>query len=219
MTYSKCPIASEKAKIIFLTLYLPQFSMYNTDSAMNPAVIILIIFFIVSVALYFLCLCRYNRALKQIKRLETFIYDLENIHNIPVCHAFNSFLRFLALELERSERYIKEFSLIAISGIAFEKRENATKTIRNGLRSFDILSVDQNIIFLLLPETGLEETRIIVHRILDKLDPSSKEKIYFGTATYPIDATHKDNLLENTRYALNMAKERNEKVMAFTDII
>ncbi len=137
-------------------------------------------------------------------------------------YSFEVFKALVELEIRRIERYKKEKNF----SIAFLYAPNLAKSvkyfkdidksveisflIRSGIRSTDVVSeVEDDFVFLFLPETSKIEAKKVIERIkkaLPELD------IIEGIATYPDDGT--------TEYELfnTLVKIMNEKLIPVIEL-
>ncbi len=128
-------------------------------------------------------------------------------------------------EVERSERYKQEMSLLTIRINGFADLDatqkqavsrNAAQALKQSLRRLDLMFCGQaeNEFIAILTETGVKVAAIVAQRVQksfakqnEKLDFINKDNfgMLIGAATYPTDATHGAGLLEKSMDACNAA--------------
>lgn len=155
----------------------------------------------------------------ELSRLKTYILDLENIHQLPDYFPVKTFEKFLERELERAERYSKEFSLVSFEGVPEDQDEEIATLLRESLRSFDVISIEKGQGHVLLPETGPADVRTIVLRVGKKLNEKYKTTaVHFGIVSYPHDATLMEDMFEKACQARTSAADSGKTVLTFNDI-
>ena len=150
---------------------------------------------------------------------------------------FSCFNDSFETEVERSERYKQEMSLLSLSIAGFENLQEADKltaakstavALKQSLRRLDLMfcGETEGHFLAILTETGIETAEIVAARIqktfakqTEKVDFISSHKIVIqiGSATYPIDATHGMGLLEKSLESLAGAKETKTGFKAYSD--
>lgn len=135
---------------------------------------------------------------------------------------FSCFADSFETEVERSERYKQEMSMLTLSINGFAKlsdseklqiSKNAALALKQSLRRLDLMFCGQQEgeYLAILTETGVSVAGVVAQRIQktfakmsEKLDFISKHdiKVFMGAATYPTDATHGQGLLEKSRESL-----------------
>lgn len=179
-----------------------------------------IIVFVLAVIMFYVFALSMARA-AELRRLKTYIQDLENIHQLPDFFPAVTFKKFLDRELERCERYNKEFSLVSFCGdIKLQGRESEIAAIlRGSLRSFDVLCVENEDGFILLPETAASDVHTIVSRIGKKLDEKFENfHAHFGIVSYPHDATLMEDMVEKAVQTMETARKTDHTVLTYSDI-
>lgn len=139
-------------------------------------------------------------------------------------------------ELERSERYKQEMSLLTIKITDFntfqdnEKpliSKNIASAMKQSLRRFDLMffGKESGSYYALLTESGVEEAEVIARRLQKefnkqikklKFDGEKKPMLVIGAATYQTDATHSLGLIEKSADACMTAIENNIDFKAFS---
>ena len=139
-------------------------------------------------------------------------------------------------ELERSERYEQEMSLLTIKITDFDKLQDSEKPLiskniasamKQSLRRFDLMfyGKEAGSYYALLTESGVDEAEGIARRLqkefnklVKKLQLSNDKKLILviGSATYQTDATHSMGLIEKSADACAMAIENNIDFKAFS---
>lgn len=129
-------------------------------------------------------------------------------------------------EVERSERYKQEMSLLTIgikgyNGLNDSEKQtvnnNAALALKQSLRRLDLMFCGQNDgqFLAILTETGVQVAAIVAQRIQktfaklnEKFDFISKHDLamIIGSATYPTDATHGQGLLEKSNDSCHEAE-------------
>ncbi len=137
-------------------------------------------------------------------------------------YSFEVFRALVEIEIRRIERYKKErnFSIAflyapnLVKKVKYyediDKEFDITFLIKTGIRSTDIVSeVEDDFVFLFLPETGKVEAKKVIERI-KKSFPDLE--IIEGIATYPDDGT--------TEYELfnKLVQIMNEKLIPVIEI-
>ena len=137
-------------------------------------------------------------------------------------YSFEVFRALVEIEIRRIERYKKErnFSIAflyapnLVNKVKYyediDKEFDITFLIKTGIRSTDIVSeVEDDFVFLFLPETGKVEAKKVIERI-KKSFPDLE--IIEGIATYPDDGT--------TEYELfnKLVQIMNEKLIPVIEI-
>ncbi|MBU1109591.1 MAG: diguanylate cyclase [Candidatus Riflebacteria bacterium] len=148
---------------------------------------------------------------------------------------FECFADSFETEVERSERYKQEMSLLTISVRGFTKLDSdnaqqiarsAAAALKQSLRRLDLMFCGKNDgeFLAILTETGAEVAEIVAKRVQktfakqnEKFDfiNSSELKMFIGSAAYPANATHGDGLLEKSRESLNQAINENVEFKAY----
>lgn len=123
---------------------------------------------------------------------------VENLHD----HAF--FVERLDEEIDRSRRFERSLTVMMLhfaDGPATVA--TAAKKIMASIRTMDLLALyGQNDLELLLPETGKAEAKKLAQGFVKLLKKQSDIKI--GLASYPADATNRDQIIELSRVPLWM---------------
>jgi diguanylate cyclase (GGDEF)-like protein len=139
-------------------------------------------------------------------------------------------------ELERSERYEQEMSLLTIKITDFDKLQDSEKPLiskniasamKQSLRRFDLMfyGKEPGSYYALLTESGVEEAEGIARRLqkefnklIKKLQLSTENKLtlVIGSATYQTDATHSVGLIEKSADACATAIENKIDFKAFS---
>ncbi len=132
-------------------------------------------------------------------------------------------------EIERSERYQQDMSLLSIDLTDFHEysleqckmlKKALSQSLKLSLRRLDLMFCGgrESEFLAILTETNQEVAEIVAGRItktfakqIQKFDFIKEEKqlLHIGGATYPTDATHGDGLLEKSQEALKAASEKN----------
>ncbi len=132
-------------------------------------------------------------------------------------------------EVERSERYKQEMSLLTLKIQSCESltdneqamlARNAANALKQSLRRLDLMFCghSKGEFLAILTETGVGVAQNVATRIQksfaksnEKLDFISKHNIVMviGAATYPVDATHGQGLQEKSLEAMKQAVEKN----------
>ena len=176
--------------------------------------------------------------------LETLISTIENSHNQVGGYKdkatglilYKNYEELVDNELERSERYEQEMSLLTIKITDFDKLQDSEKPLiskniasamKQSLRRFDLMfyGKEAGSYYALLTESGVEEAEGIAKRLqkefnklIKKLQLSNDKKLILviGSATYQTDATHSMGLIEKSADACAMAIENNIDFKAFS---
>ena len=139
-------------------------------------------------------------------------------------------------ELERSERYEQEMSLLTIKITDFDKLQDVEKPIiskniasamKQSLRRFDLMffGKEPGSYYALLTESGVEEAEVIARRLQKEfnklikklqLDEDKKPMLVIGSATYQTDATHSLGLIEKSADACAEAIDKKIDFKAFS---
>jgi len=148
---------------------------------------------------------------------------------------FECFADSFETEVERSERYKQEMSMLTISIKGFTQLESsnaqqvaksAAAALKQSLRRLDLMFCGKHDgeFLAILTETGAEVAEIVAKRVQktfakqnEKFDfiKSSDLKMFIGSAAYPADATHGDGLLEKSRESLNQAINENVEFKSY----
>ncbi|HZF54590.1 MAG TPA: sigma 54-interacting transcriptional regulator [Polyangiaceae bacterium] len=120
---------------------------------------------------------------------------------------FNRFQRRAAEEIERSLRYHRPLSVLALRlGLSGDDRAEVAVKLEGQLRLTDIAAWDgADRILILMPETGAEPAKVAADRLLKVLSASAPEA-RAGIATLPFDGCDIDTLLASARAATSVAK-------------
>ena len=176
--------------------------------------------------------------------LETLISMVENSHNQVGGYKdkttglilYKNYEELVDNELERSERYEQEMSLLTIKITDFDKLQDTEKPLiskniasamKQSLRRFDLMfyGKEPGSYYALLTESGVDEAEGIARRLqkefnklIKKLQLSTDKKLILviGSATYQTDATHSVGLIEKSADACAMAIENNLDFKAFS---
>lgn len=139
-------------------------------------------------------------------------------------------------ELERSERYEQEMSLLTIKITNFDRLQDSEKPLiskniasamKHSLRRFDLMfyGKEPGSYYALLTESGAEVAEGIATRfqkefgkLVKKLQFADENKpvLVIGSATYQTDATHSLGLIEKSADACMDAIENNMEFKAFS---
>jgi GGDEF domain-containing protein len=151
---------------------------------------------------------------------------------------FDCFADSFETEVERSERYNQEMSLLTLELPELEsytndqknKLKNATaKALKQSLRRLDLMfcGKKESQFIAILTETS-EEIAEIVGKRIHKAFQKQTQKFDFiknpenilniGASSYPTDATHGNGLLEKSQEELNEAKEQNLNFASYNNI-
>ncbi|HNX76813.1 MAG TPA: diguanylate cyclase [Candidatus Rifleibacterium sp.] len=140
-------------------------------------------------------------------------------------------------EVERSERYKQEMSLLTIRIKGYEALDgsqkqildrNAAQALKQSLRRLDLMFCGQadHEFIAILTETGVQVAGIVAQRVQksfakqnEKHDFINKDNVsmLIGAATYPADATHGAGLLEKSLDACNEAAKDPNGIAAFSN--
>ncbi|MFZ2960870.1 MAG: diguanylate cyclase [Candidatus Ozemobacteraceae bacterium] len=151
---------------------------------------------------------------------------------------FEGFKQAFETEIERSERYGQQMTLMLLSLARFDEfpapaREALQRAVagalRESLRRLDLMFLwDKPGVFAgILTETNPEVARMVADRVLTALRRQTHAlrvceglalQVHVGTATYPGDATHGDGLLEKSSEALAHAVREGIAVVAWVSI-
>jgi DNA-binding NtrC family response regulator len=120
---------------------------------------------------------------------------------------FNRFQRRAGEEIERSLRYHRPLSVLALRlGLPNEDRAEVGVKLEGQLRLTDIAAWDgADRILILMPETGAEPAKIAADRLLKVLTAAAPDA-RAGIATLPFDGCDIDTLLASARAATSVAK-------------
>lgn len=141
-------------------------------------------------------------------------------------------------ELERSERYEQEMSLLTIRITGYDKLQDSEKPViskniasamKHSLRRFDLMfyGKEPGSYYALLTESGIEVAEGIARRLqkefnklIKKLQFADENKLVLviGSATYQTDATHSVGLIEKSADACASAIESNIDFKSFSEI-
>lgn len=150
---------------------------------------------------------------------------------------FSCFADSFETEVERSERYKQEMSLLSISiknltGLSDEEKgiagRNLAASLKQSLRRLDLMFCGEREgeYLAILTETGVQVAGIVAQRVQksfaklsEKNDFLSKNGIVIkiGAATYPTDATHGQGLLEKSRESLLEADTAESGFKAYSE--
>lgn len=140
-------------------------------------------------------------------------------------------------ELERSERYEQEMSLLTIKITDFDKLDNSEKPLiskniasamKHSLRRFDLMfyGKEPGSYYALLTESGVTVSEGIARRLqkefnklIKKLQLTDEKKpmLVIGSATYQADATHSVGLIEKSADACASAIDKNIDFKSFSE--
>jgi len=128
-------------------------------------------------------------------------------------YSFDVFRALVEIEIRRIERYKKErnFSIAflyapnLVGRVKYykdiDKEFEISFLIRTGIRSTDVVSeVEDDFVFLFLPETGKQEAKKVIERIKKSLPDI---EIIEGIATYPDDGTTEYELFNKLVQIMN----------------
>lgn len=150
---------------------------------------------------------------------------------------FSCFADSFETEVERSERYKQEMSLLSISiknltRLSDEEKniagKNLAASLKQSLRRLDLMFCGETDgeYLAILTETGVQVAGIVAQRVQksfaklsEKNDFMSKNGIVIriGAATYPTDATHGQGLLEKSRESLLEADTTESGFKAYSE--
>lgn len=150
---------------------------------------------------------------------------------------FSCFADSFETEVERSERYKQEMSLLTISiknlaSLSKEEKSGAGKnlaaSLKQSLRRLDLMfcGEKEGEYLAILTETGIQVAGIVATRIQktfaklnEKNDFISKNavSIRIGAATYPADATHGQGLLEKSHESMLEADHADSGFKAYSE--
>lgn len=150
---------------------------------------------------------------------------------------FACFTDSFETEVERSERYKQEMSLLTIkikglTGLDDSQRQaigkNAALALKQSLRRLDLMfcGASEGQFLAILTETGVQVASIVAQRIQktfaklnEKFDFISKHDLtmIIGSATYPAHATHGQGLLEKSGDACHEAESLESGFKAYSD--
>ena len=151
---------------------------------------------------------------------------------------FDCFADSFETEVERSERYNQEMSLLTLELPELEsytndqknKLKNATaKALKQSLRRLDLMfcGKKESQFIAILTETSEEIAEIVGKRIhkafqkqTQKFDfiKNTENILNIGASSYPTDATHGNGLLEKSQEALNEAKEKTQSFASYNNL-
>jgi diguanylate cyclase (GGDEF)-like protein len=172
-----------------------------------------------------------NASLHQKTQELTIVDELTGIYN------YRYFIKKLAEEIKRAERYKQSLSLLMID-IDWFKRCNDTyghlfgnkvlrelsQRIKDSVRDVDVVSRYGGEEFaVILPQTSKKDAEMIGERIRQKVEMTDfvtkedglmiKVTVSLGVATYPEDATSTEPLVEKVDQALYLAKGRGKNMV------
>lgn len=150
---------------------------------------------------------------------------------------FSCFASSFETEVERSERYKQEMTLLTLRINGYNEHSDLEKqqisksaalSLRQSLRRLDLMFCDEHegSFLAILTETGVAVSDVVARRIqkafaklVEKFDFISKHdlKIIIGGATYPTDATHGQGLLEKSRESLLEAGKENDYFKSYSN--
>jgi len=150
---------------------------------------------------------------------------------------FSCFADSFETEVERSERYKQEMSLLTISiknhtSLADDEKNAIGKTmaasLKQSLRRLDLMFCGEHAgeYLAILTETGVQVAGIVAQRIQksfaklnEKNDFISKNSVSvrIGAATYPADATHGQGLLEKSHESMLEADNTESGFKAYSE--
>ena len=176
--------------------------------------------------------------------IESLIAMVENAHNQVGGYKdkttglilYKNYEELVDNELERSERYEQEMSLLTIKITDFDKLQDSQKPLiskniasamKQSLRRFDLMfyGKEAGSYYALLTESGVEEAEGIARRLQKEfnklikkiqLADDVKPMLVIGSATYQTDATHSVGLIEKSADACLTAIENNIDFKAFS---
>lgn len=140
-------------------------------------------------------------------------------------------------ELERSERYEQEMSLLTIKITDYDKLQDSDKPViikniasamKHSLRRFDLMfyGKEPGSYYALLTESGIEVAEGIARRLQKEFNKlikkiqfadDKKPVLVIGSATYQTDATHSVGLIEKSADACASAIESNIDFKSFSE--
>lgn len=149
------------------------------------------------------------------------------------------FSEALDLELERSERYQHEMSLLSIrldgfdaldSEQALATRKAVSTALKKSLRRLDLMFCGESdhSFIAILTETDIESSELVgkrIQKLFVKLMEThdfytdANQKLIIGSATYPVDATHAQGLYEKSTEALERAIESSQPYLTYDSAI
>jgi GGDEF domain-containing protein len=147
---------------------------------------------------------------------------------------FDCFEESFETEIERSERYQQEMTLLS-ARIEFDEKISETLlkssdkaaaiALKQSLRRLDLMFAGEteHEFLAILTETGSEVSKIVAGRIqksfakyLEKEDIDTKAlKLHIGSASYPTNATHGHGLLEKSKDSMQQAINENLEFYAY----
>lgn len=141
-------------------------------------------------------------------------------------------------EVERSERYKQEMSLLTLKITGYnaltdsEKAgvaRNAAMALKQSLRRLDLMfcGAGEGEFIAILTETGVKVATVVAQRIQKAFAKHNKKAdfinkasigLVIGAATYPTDATHGAGLLEKSSEACNQAGVSGTGIASYSEI-
>ncbi|OIP28461.1 hypothetical protein AUK22_04175 [bacterium CG2_30_54_10] len=152
---------------------------------------------------------------------------------------YDGFKESFETELERSERYKQNMTLLMLSLTPFEElpepiRETLVKLVVGSLRA-SLRRLDQmfsgklpGTFAAILTETNLDVAKLVAGRIMAAFEKQAKTKdalkgirvrLHLGTATYPSDSSLGAGIIEKAEEALGAACSKDVPVVAFSSLL
>jgi GGDEF domain-containing protein len=152
---------------------------------------------------------------------------------------FEAFKDAFETEVERSERYHQNMTLMSVAVTPFETlpaslqdgvQQAVAQALRESLRRLDLMFCGgtPGRFAAILTETKADVARLVSDRVQASFRKHAAARadlkdqplrLTIGTATYPTDATHGEGLHEKTTEALQAALEQQKPVLAYDQLL
>lgn len=172
-----------------------------------------------------------RRKFQRLASEREFYEILSSIDGLTELYNYRYFHQHLQMELEREKRYKRPLSLIMLDIDDFKEYndryghpvgdlvlKNLASILKKATRGCDVICRYGGEEFaIILPETNKKESAIVCERIRKAVENTNMVdgkgnsigsiRITVGLASFPIDASHKDELIERTDKALYQGKK------------
>ena len=166
------------------------------------------------------------------RRQQTQSQEGQTLDPVTGLGKFSRFQPAFEIEMERSERYQQQMTLLSLSicppkGVREASatcRKNLAASLRESLRRLDLAFCGprSHEFLAVLTETNPEVIRLVADRLLAAFqrrcgsDPDGAGlKLHIGAASYPADASHAEGLMEKSNEACRVAIEKDQPLRTF----